>query len=192
MSSLLRLIALVAALAQADVAGAAVSWTSPGPSIPVTALADQDGHPRALTELIADRPVIVSFFFTACARICPPQTALLRDLQDELGRRGGGVRPLLLSISLNPLADTPAALRAYAALFDARLGDRDGWLMLTGTPEALTPVWSTFDTSGLDFEGHAATLWIGHPASRRWTRTSALSPEVTAARLADLLLASEP
>lgn len=170
---------------------AAVSWTSPGPAIPTVELSDQDGRSRRFAELIGSRPVLVSFFFTACARICPPQTALLRDLQNELNRRGSALHPLLLSVSLNPLADTPAALRAYAALFDAHLGDRDGWLMLTGSSDALSPVWTAFDAAGRDLNEHSDTLWIGHPASRRWTRASALSPDATPGRLADLLLQEE-
>ena len=189
--SRLRLI-LAVLLLGAPSAWAAVSWTSPGPNIPTVELSDQDGHVRQLPELIGRRPVLLSFFFTACARICPPQTALLRDLQEELNRRRPAEPPLLLSISLNPLADTPAALRAYAALFDARLGERDGWLMLTGSSDALVPVWKAFDADGPDLDQHADTLWIGHPGSRRWTRASALSAEATPARLADLLIETAP
>ena len=184
-------VALVATIVAQPVS-AAVSWVSPGPRVPPVELLDQDGTRHALSALIGDRPVLVSFFFTTCARLCPPQTALLREVQGQLERRGGARHPLLLSISLNPLADTPPALRAYADLFDARLGDRTGWLMLTGSTQALDPVWKAFETSGEDLDRHAATLWIGHPASHRWTRTSAVSPDVTPARLADLLLEDEP
>ena len=183
---------LVALLLGAPSVWAAVSWTSPGPTVPAVELSDQDGRARQLAALIGHRPVLVSFFFTACARICPPQTALLREVQEELNRRRPTEPPLLLSISLNPLADTPPALRAYAALFDARLGERDGWLMLTGSSDALAPVWKAFDADGADPNQHADTLWIGHPGSRQWTRASALSAEVTAARLADLLLDAAP
>ena len=156
--------------------------------MPAIELSDQDGRTRRLRDLITDEPVVVSFFFTACARVCPPQTALLRDLQSELSRRAGTSHPLLLSVSLNPLADTPAAIRAYASLFDARLGDAEGWLMLTGSPSALSPLWAAFDAGAEDLDGHSGTLWIGHPASHRWTRVTALSAEITPASLADLLL----
>ncbi|MCK0197255.1 SCO family protein [Ancylobacter sp. 6x-1] len=174
-------------------ATAGVSWMSPGPRLPAVDVLDQDGRAIRFSELFGDRPVLVSFFFTGCTRICPPQTALLRALQEELHNRAeAGARPLLLSVSLNPLTDTPGEIRAYAAQFDARLGRQEGWLMLTGSFEELTPVWSAFQAGGTDPDTHSDTLWIGYPSRRQWTRTSVLSPEVTPQRLAELLLQAAP
>mgnify|MGYP000394383097 CR=1 FL=1 len=58
------------------------------------------------------RVVLVNFVFTGCSTICPVQTRALADLQAQVPE------PLrrqvhFLSISLDPLSDTPQALKAY-------------------------------------------------------------------------------
>ena len=59
-----------------------------------------------------------------------------------------------------------------------------GWLMLTGHPHSLTPVWKAFDVPVGEPEGHSSLLWLGSLARGRWTRAAALTPT---ARLVDLL-----
>lgn len=160
--------------------------SSNGPRVPAVELLDHAGQAHALHTLIGG-PTLVSFFFTGCSTICPPQTAVLRELQQRLAaaRPKAGVRaPLLLSISLDPLNDTPAVLDRYAKRFRARLGRDAGWLMLTGTLPALRQVWIAFDAPVGQPAEHTSLLWVSDASARRWTRTSALTPT---ARLADML-----
>lgn len=179
-------LAALSVLCGARAALAQERWVTPGPRVPAVDLLDHQGQAHALRALI-DGPTVMSFFFTGCSTVCPPQTAVMRDLQQRLiaARPAGKARvPLLLSISLDPLNDTPAALAAYAGRFSARLGRDAGWLMLTGAVPALRQVWAAFDAPAGQPAEHTAILWVSDAAARRWTRTSALTP---VARLAQML-----
>ncbi|MDW5316782.1 SCO family protein [Rhizobium sp. PL01] len=157
------------------IAGAAAQdgrWISPGPTLSHAQLVDQDDKARSMDDLLRDRPVLVNFFFTGCQAVCPTQTAQLALLQAEISkcRALTGSQPLLISVSLDPYGDTPASIRAYAERFGLVLGDKGNWLMLSGTHEQLSAVWRVFDQENGDPSQHASLFWIGHPASKRWTR----------------------
>lgn len=159
-------------------------WLSPGPAVPKVTLRDQDGRSVALASLIDARPVLVNFFFTACFTTCPMQTAQLADLQDEIAARAPtGPPPLILSVSLAPISDTPKAITDYARKFDIRLGDAANWLMLTGDAADLRPVWQAFGQDVSSPEDHAAQFWIGHPDEGRWTRVDPMAKPAELFRL---------
>lgn len=69
--------------------------------------------------------LVVDFFFSRCATICPVMTSNLKLLQDGLP---DGVR--ILSHSVTPVADSVSVLNAYAKKYDA---DPSKWWFLTGT-----------------------------------------------------------
>jgi protein SCO1 len=176
---------LVSATYSHGAAQAEPSWLKPGPRVPDVVLQDHTGASHALGSLCR-RPVGISFFYTGCASICPPQTAAMRALRarlDAAAVQADDRSPLLLSISLDPLGDSPDALRAYATRFGARLGLDAGWLMLTGAPRSLERVWRSFDAPVGQPADHTALLWVGDATAGKWTRASALSPT---ARLVDL------
>ena len=169
-------------------AAAPVPGEGRAPRLPPVILSDHEGRRWPFAELARRRPVAVSFFFTGCTTLCPPQTMAMANLQEELGRRiplDGESSPLLLSVSLDPLGDTPQAMQDYAGQFGLSLGPRRGWLLLTGEPQALARVWAAFEAAGNRPEDHTAMLWLGQPGGRRWRRASALAAPET---LADLLL----
>jgi len=90
------------------------------------ALRDQDDRPFAPAQL-RGRAVLVSFIFTRCPSICPTQVealaAVRRALPDDLR-----ARVALLSVSVDPAHDTPAALRRFAEIHDAL---QPGWSFVT-------------------------------------------------------------
>ncbi len=160
------------------------NWLSPGPKLPAVSLRDQDGREVSLASLIKVRPVIINFFFTGCSATCPMQTAQLALLQDAMDQQAPtGPKPLILSISLDPMGDTPASITQYAANFEARLGDADNWLMLTGGFDDLRQVWNAFDQGDAAPQDHVALFWIGHPAEGRWTRVYTLADPAELYRL---------
>lgn len=83
--------------------------------------------------------LLVGFIFTTCSGTCPATTHRMALIQDELKRRGdlkdGKVQ--LLSITLDPARDNPAALRRYMQLYDI---DGKHWTFLTGKNEDVKKV----------------------------------------------------
>src|ERR1041384_6287974 len=80
--------------------------------IPDVKVLDQDGNARHFyTDLIKDKTVAINFIFTNCTTICPPLAATFARLQKEMGDKVG--RDVhLISISVDPLTDTPERLKA--------------------------------------------------------------------------------
>lgn len=163
-------------------------WTSRGPTVPSVELLDQDGKSWQLNDLIRDRPVFISFFFTGCRAICPTQTAQMQKVQNELKARPvNGPMPLLLSISLDPLGDTPQTIRPFIDQFGIKAGASDNWLFLSGSFESLEPVWRAFQQPVNDAGQHDQMFWLGLPKQKLWTRAGGLSSEK---ELVNLLLST--
>jgi protein SCO1/2 len=96
-------------------------------TVPDFELVERSGRAVRRSDL-AGRPWIADFVFTRCSGVCPLLSARMAKLEAELEARPGD-RARLVSISVDPAHDTPAALTEYAGRF-ARSSDR--WLFLTG------------------------------------------------------------
>ena len=93
-------------------------------------LRDQDDRPFNLTA-VRGKVVLLNFVFTGCAATCPTQTRELAALQETMPtslRRD--VR--FVSVSIDPLGDTPTALRAYGRSAGV---DFSSWTFATGRPQ---------------------------------------------------------
>lgn len=75
---------------------------------------------------VAGQVLVVDFFFTRCATICPMLTSNMKRVQDSFMAEEG-VR--LLSHSVTPVADSVSVLAAYA---EANGVESRRWWMLTG------------------------------------------------------------
>lgn len=128
---LMPVVTMMPALA-AQMPAAGESRTARSGFLPNVPLVTQTGQPvRFYDDLVRDKVVLLNFFLLTCADgRCPVATANLRKVQDLLGDRMG--RDIFfLSITLQPLLDTPKALKAYADHFAVR----PGWTFLTGLPQ---------------------------------------------------------
>jgi protein SCO1/2 len=101
-------------------------------------LTTQDENKLSSTD-VKGKILLVSFIFTTCNGTCPATTHRMSQIQEELKNRGifkgAGVR--LLSITLDPVRDTPEVLRGYMKLYDA---DPAHWTFLTGSPDQISSV----------------------------------------------------
>jgi len=96
-------------------------------NLPPKILKDQNGNDVNLHDFLHDdKPIIMSFIFTTCTTICPVLTATLSSAQDDLLE--SPIKPVLISISIDPEVDTPDKLTAYAKKFKAS----EDWAFLTG------------------------------------------------------------
>jgi protein SCO1/2 len=81
-----------------------------------------DGSPLALGAL-AGRPVLLSFNYTSCPKLCGLQLAGLAKALRDLRWDGGGFT--VLTVSVDP-AEKPAQLRAYGEAFVRQAGGGEG------------------------------------------------------------------
>ncbi|MNI49539.1 hypothetical protein D3C73_1041530 [compost metagenome] len=87
---------------------------------------NQDEKPLSLSDL-KEKVWIANLVFTHCVTVCPTMTANMAKLQERL--KEAGVMAELISFSVDPKQDTPAALKSYLQKFDA---DFTNWHALTG------------------------------------------------------------
>lgn len=92
-------------------------------------LIDQDRQPLQ-AERLRDRTVLLNFVFTACSAVCPLQTRQIAQVQQALPAGVAG-QVHFLSVSIDPLNDTPEALRGFAQRTGA---DLRRWSFATGSP----------------------------------------------------------
>jgi cytochrome c peroxidase len=83
-------------------------------------LLDSLGAPRHLHDLYGDKVIVLSFIYTSCNDVngCPLATYVLSQVQKRIARDAGlkdAVR--LISVSFDPLNDTPAVMREYRKSF---------------------------------------------------------------------------
>lgn len=102
-------------------------------------LTDQDGQPRALEDFRGQN-VLLDFIFTRCPGPCPILTGLHAKVQRELPPDVQG-RTRFVSITLDPLRDTPAVMREYA---QKRGADLANWSFLTGPPDEVDAVLKSY------------------------------------------------
>ncbi|WP_254871093.1 SCO family protein [Bacillus sp. Marseille-Q1617] len=87
---------------------------------------DQNGEPFG-TQYLKGKVWIADFIFTSCETVCPPMTASMSALQEEMKKKGIEVE--FVSFSTDPEIDTPAKLKEFSEKF----GDNGGnWHLLTG------------------------------------------------------------
>lgn len=126
--------------------------------MPSFSMVNHAGAPFTNADL-AGNVVVLDFIFTRCPDVCPLMTTQMVALQRALPARPfGGARLQLVSVSVDPMHDTPPVLQAYAERYGADLGQ---WTFLTGSPS---------DTSSLS-EGLAQAL-VTRP-------TDGESPDIT-------------
>jgi protein SCO1/2 len=142
-------------------------------------LINQDGKKlRFYDDLIKGKIVVIQFMFTNCDRLCPMVTPNLVKMQKELDKQAPN-QVHIVSISVDPEHDTPAALKAYAAKFHVG----PNWQFLTGRKseiEGLRRELGVFDPENTTFE-HMNVVTVGKEPTGQWFCIRALiRPDVLA------------
>lgn len=139
--------------------------------IPDVKVLDQNGNSlNFYTDLIKDKTVAINFIFTNCTTICPPLAATFARLQKEMGSKvGKDVH--LISISVDPVTDTPERLKAWGAKFKAG----PGWTFVTGEKQEIDKLLDALGASVSKREDHTPALIIGNDSRGVWTRTYGLA-----------------
>lgn len=138
-------------------------------------LVNQDGQTmRLYSDLLQDKVVVMDFMFTSCTGACPMMSNNFAKIQEWLGDRLGK-DVYLLSFSVDPVHDTPARLKEYAARFKAR----PGWYFLTGSKENMDAVLRKLGNAVETPEAHQNLFIIGNERSGLWKKAFGLAaPDV--------------
>jgi len=139
--------------------------------IPDIEVLDQDGNRiRFYTDLIKDRTIAINFIFTNCTTICPPLAATFARVQKQLGDKvGKDVH--FISISVDPVTDTPERLKAWGAKFKRG----PGWTFVTGDKEEMDKLLNALGASVSRREDHTPAVIVGNDLKGVWTRTYGLA-----------------
>jgi len=139
--------------------------------IPDVEVLDQEGNAlHFYSDLIKGKTVAINFIFTNCTTICPPLAATFARVQREMGDKvGKDVH--FISISVDPLTDTPERLKAWGAKFKAGAG----WTFVTGTKQEMDKLLYALGASVSRREDHTPSVIIGNDVKGVWTRTYGLA-----------------
>ncbi len=129
-------------------------------------LVDQHGRDvMFVSDVIGDDIVVMDFVYTTCTTICPVLSALFKQVQTKLGDDvGKGIT--LVSMSVDPIRDTPQRMKAYSA----KHGAGDGWLWLTGAKPVVDEVLVGLGAYTTNFEDHPTMVLIGDGQTGEWKR----------------------
>jgi protein SCO1/2 len=151
--------------------------------IPDVEVLDQDGKKvRFYSDLIKDKVVVMTFFFTSCTLVCPPQGRSLAKLKSSLAERFGK-DVFFISVSRDPENDTPERLKNWGS----RFGAGGGWTLVTGEKGVMTRLVWDFTGEGLGQQMHSPILLIGNDRTGVWTETEGLSAPEEIVKIIDSL-----
>ena len=99
-----------------------------------------------------------------CTTICPILDSILVGLQDKL--TGGRRSVRLVTVSIDPLTDTPARLRQHAR----KLGARPDWTFITGKKPNIDRILTGLGMYSPDIMSHSPAIVVGDPTTGTWKK----------------------
>jgi protein SCO1 len=137
------------------------------PDVPVR---DQNGRQlKFYSDLVKGKTVAINFIFTTCTTICPSLTATFRRVQQDLATRAPDVQ--LISVSVDPITDTPERLRDFATRFKAG----PGWTFVTGEKADIESLLRALGAAVANANDHTPMILINNDVAGYRTRSYGLS-----------------
>jgi protein SCO1/2 len=117
----------------------------PGEQVPGTAFVDQDGRKRTFADFRGS-PLVVTFIYTKCPlpTFCPLMDRHFASMQKPLAADPALSKVHLVTVSFDPLTDTPPVLKAHAKTLNA---DLTRWTFLTGDRDDIDQFAARFGVS---------------------------------------------
>jgi len=107
--------------------------------VPDVVLTDQNGIRVNLKNLLqTNKPVMLDFIYCSCTTTCPVLSTTYANIQNRIAPDTQRVQ--LVSISVDPVNDTPQAMKGYLNRYHAK----PGWEFLTGSIEEIDKVLKAF------------------------------------------------
>ncbi|HEV8485482.1 MAG TPA: SCO family protein [Blastocatellia bacterium] len=147
-------------------------------------LINQNGDKmRFYSDLLQGKVVIINSFFGTCQGVCLPMNRNLEKVQEALGEHvGKDVH--IISISVDPVVDTPASLKEYAK----RLHARPGWYFLTGDKQNVDFALNKIGHFVSDKQDHLSILIIGNERTGLWKKAVGLAPSTELVKIVESVL----
>ncbi len=140
-------------------------------NIPDLEVVDQDNRRvKFYSDLVKGKTVAINFIFTTCTTICTPLGATFARVQKEL-KAASNDDVQLISISVDPVTDTPQRLKTWRAKFKAG----DGWTLVTGDKQTINKLLEGLSASAAKRDDHSAIVLIGNDLTGQWTRAYGLA-----------------
>jgi len=128
---------------------------------------DQDGETlRFYDDLLKDKVVVINFIFTNCQGACPLMTQNLTMVRDMLGVTLGQ-EIHFVSISIDPIRDTPAAMKEFA---ETHYADQAGWRFVTGNQDNLEYIVKKLGQYNEEVDAHSTLLLAANVRTAHWTK----------------------
>ncbi|MDH1146552.1 SCO family protein [Pseudomonas mosselii] len=149
-----------------------------------TVLKDQDGRElRFYSDVLKDKVVMLNVIFTHCNDACPLITRKLREVREAMGSELAA-QVTFVSVSSDPLNDTPEVLKAFARKQGV---EGPNWLFLTGDKASVDLVLGRLGQFLPSPEQHSTQLIAGDVAGKRWSKIRPDAPPAAIAQRMQLL-----
>jgi len=124
--------------------------------IPDVEVLDQNGRKlHFYRDLIKGKLVVVNMVYTTCTSICPLSGESFARLQKLLGERlGRDVH--LISVTIDPITDTPEHLKDWGEMF----GARPGWTLVTGAKTEIEEIVKAFTGNLPNKDDHSPVAFL--------------------------------
>ena len=80
-----------------------------------------------------------------------------------------------ISVSIDPLTDTPARLKVWSEQF----GANDHWTYITGEKKTIDHILKKLEVFTADINDHPSFILIGNDSKGEWKRVNSLAPVET-------------
>jgi protein SCO1 len=151
-------------------------------------LVNQNGEKmRFYSDLLQGKVVVINSFFATCPGSCLPMERNLEKMQQALGDRvGKDVH--IISISVDPLVDTPANLKEYAK----KLHARPGWYFLTGEKQNVDFALKKIGHLVANKQDHLNIFIIGNERTGLWKKAFGLAQSDELIQILESVLNDKP
>lgn len=148
-------------------------------------LKTQDGKTvRFYSDVLDGRTVVINVIYTQCKDACPMITARMNEVRNLLGDAVMD-KVHFISISSDPLNDTPAALKEFARKNKA---DVPNWTFLTGPKDNIDHILKKLGQFNEEVQAHSTLLIAGNVPAKRWTKIRPEAPPPAVAERVRVLL----
>lgn len=142
---------------------AAENWELTKSAFEDVAVVDQTNKTLNYYEdLIKSKTVAINFIFTTCTSSCPLSSAVFRQVQKQLGKQ----KVQLISVSVDPVNDTPERLLKFSKKFKAE----PNWAFVTGEKTDISGLLKNLGVYTADKKDHSNMVIVGNDANHQWVR----------------------